>query len=139
VETGIDKTYENQLVEQGTVRTYWLTRFVILRLLGIIYAIAFLVAITQAVPLIGSNGLTPVGIYLDYVSRALGSEGAGFMRLPSLFWLWHSDTALLMVAWTGFVLSCIVIVGYANAVLLAILWMLYMSFVHVGQEWYGYG
>ncbi len=44
--------------------TYWLTRFVILRLLGVIYAIAFLVAINQVVPLIGSHGLTPVGIYL---------------------------------------------------------------------------
>jgi len=29
--------------------TYWLTRFVILRLLGVIYAIAFLVAINQIV------------------------------------------------------------------------------------------
>ena len=28
-------------------RTYWLTRFVILRLLGAVYAIAFLVAINQ--------------------------------------------------------------------------------------------
>ena len=119
--------------------TYWLTRFMILRLLGIVYAIAFLVAINQIVPLIGSHGLTPVGIYLKNVSAALGSDRAGFVRLPSLFWLWHSDTALLAVAWIGFLLSCVVVVGFANAPLLAVLWFLYMSFVHVGQEWYGYG
>src|SRR6202012_5303620 len=29
--------------------------------------------------------------------------------------------------------------GYANAPMLAILWLLYMSFVNAGQEWYGYG
>jgi len=123
----------------GTPPTYWLTRFVILRLLGVIYAIAFLVAINQIVPLIGSDGLTPVAIYLRKISNVLGSDGAGFMRLPSVFWLGHSDTALLTVAWIGFVLSCVVVAGYANALLLGVLWFLYMSFVHVGQEWYGYG
>ena len=40
--------------------TYWLTRFVILRLLGVLYAVAFLVAINQIVPLIGARGLLPV-------------------------------------------------------------------------------
>ena len=119
--------------------TYWLTRFLILRLLGVIYAVAFLVAINQIIPLIGANGLLPVGIYLKQVSHALGSVGAGFVRLPSLFWLWHSDTALLTVAWIGFVLSCVVAAGYANAPLLGVLWFLYMSIVHVGQDWYGYG
>jgi hypothetical protein len=33
----------------------------------------------------------------------------------------------------------VVACGYANALLLAVLWILYMSFVHVGQEWYSYG
>src|SRR6476659_3458529 len=94
--------------------TYWLTRFVILRLLGLIYAIAFLVAINQIIPLIGSDGLLPLNSYLQYVSKALGSNSAGFMRLPSLFWFWHSDTALLIVAWIGFLLSCVVALGFAN-------------------------
>jgi hypothetical protein len=125
--------------EPGTPSTYWLTRFVILRLLGVIYAVAFLVVINQIIPLIGANGLLPVGVYLKEVSQALGSGGAGFVRLPSLFWLCHSDTALLTTAWIGFVLSLVVVAGYANAPLLTILWFLYMSFVHVGQDWYGYG
>ncbi|WPU92765.1 lipase maturation factor family protein [Mucilaginibacter sabulilitoris] len=119
--------------------TYWLTRFVILRLLGLVYAVAFLVAINQIVPLIGSHGLLPVDVYLKQVSQALGSTGAGFVRLPSLFWFWHSDIALLTVAWVGFIISCVVIAGFANGPMLAVLWFLYMSFVHAGQEWYGYG
>lgn len=119
--------------------SYWFTRFVILRLLGLIYAVAFLVAANQILPLIGSDGLLPVGLFLDRVSETLGGATAGFLRLPSIFWFNHSDAALAIVAWIGFALSCVVLAGYANAILLAILWALYMSFVHVGQEWYGYG
>src|SRR5436190_9666195 len=120
-----------ELPRPGTKPTYWLTRFMILRLLGIIYAIAFLVAINQIIPLIGSNGLTPIGIYLKYINAALGSDGAGFRRLPSIFWWWHSDTTLLTFAWIGFLLSLVVVAGFANVPLLTVLWLLYMSFVHV--------
>ena len=134
-----NKMYNEEATQNSSRPTYWLTRFMILRFLGIVYAVAFLVAINQIIPLIGSNGLTPLNIYLDRISAALGSNGAGFMRLPSLFWWWHSDTALLTFAWIGLILSCVVIVGYANAPLLAVLWFIYMSFNHVGQEWYGYG
>lgn len=111
----------------------------ILRLLGVLYAVAFLIAINQIIPLIGKNGLLPLPYYLSYVSNALGSDTAGFFRLPSIFWFWNSDTALLTFAWTGFLLSCLVIAGFANAIQMTMLWFLYMSFVHVGQEWYGYG
>ena len=45
--------------------SYWLTRFVILRLLGAVYAVAFFVAIRQLVPLIGEDGLTPVASSIE--------------------------------------------------------------------------
>jgi len=119
--------------------SYWLTRFLILRLLGCVYAVAFFAAAKQILPLIGSDGLLPVGSFLARVQTALGSPSAGFLRLPSLFWFGHSDAVLQMAAWTGFALSCVVVAGYANAIVMAGLWVLYMSFVHVGQDWYGYG
>jgi hypothetical protein len=135
-----DTSYNEENVLNGEVRpTYWLTRFMILRVLGFVYVIAFLVAINQVLPLIGSHGLTPTDLYLKRVTAAYGSEEAGFLRLPSLFWFWHSDTAFTLMGWLGLLLSLIVLAGYANAILLAVLWLLYMSFVHVGQEWYGYG
>ncbi|HEX8657072.1 MAG TPA: hypothetical protein VF690_06040 [Hymenobacter sp.] len=118
----------------STPPTYWLTRFVIVRLLGVLYAIAFLVAINQIIPLIGSTGLLPVGLFLKQVSQALGSTGAGFARLPSIFWLGHSDTALLVAAWMGLGLSVVVVAGFANGLLLAVLWVLYLSFVHEGRS-----
>jgi hypothetical protein len=104
-----------------------------------VYAVAFLAAARQILPLIGSHGLTPVGLFLDQVQGALGSTSAGFFRLPSLFWFSHSDAFLQMAAWAGFALSCVAVAGYANAILMTALWILYMSFVHVGQDWYGYG
>src|SRR5665213_1610884 len=119
--------------------SYWLTRFVMLRLLGLVYAVAFFVAAKQILPLVGSHGLLPVNSFLEQVQNNLGSPAAGFVRLPSLFWLAHSDTVLQLAAWAGFALACIVVAGYANAIVMAVLWALYMSFVHVGQDWYGYG
>ncbi|MBV8389863.1 MAG: lipase maturation factor family protein, partial [Mucilaginibacter sp.] len=103
------------------------------------YAVAFLVAINQLIPLIGAHGLLPLGNYLNLVSHAMGSATAGFVRLPSVFWFWHSDGALSTVAWIGFILSCIMVAGYVNASMLGVIWFLYMSITHAGQDWYGYG
>src|ERR1043165_1067549 len=119
--------------------SYWLTRFIILRLLGFVYAIAFLVAARQMVPLVGRNGLTPAHDFLSSVQSQLGSRAEGMLQLPTLFWFGCSDLGLSIFAWVGFALSLVVLGGYANAVLLAILWIMYMSIVHVGQIWYGYG
>jgi len=132
------ETLNHFRAQQSTAPTYWLTRFMLLRLLGVVYAVAFLVAINQLIPLIGSDGLLPLGPYLKQISAALGPTTA-FVRLPSLFWFWHSDGALLTVCWIGFILSLLVVAGYANAISMGFLWFLYMSIVHVGQDWYGYG
>ena len=119
--------------------SFWLTRFLILRLLGLVYCFAFLSAAKQVLPLIGSDGLAPASTWLNEVERALGSRLAGFLQFPSLFWIGAPDGALAGMAWLGAALSLLVLAGIANALLLGLLWVLYMSFVHVGQEWYGYG
>ena len=119
--------------------SYWLTRFVILRLLGVVYAVAFLAAAQQLVPLIGDHGLTPANHFLESVQTQLGSRTVGMLRVPTLFWFGISDGALSIFAWIGFGLSLVVLGGYANAILLTVLWVMYMSIVHIGQIWYGYG
>src|SRR5215213_3186646 len=85
--------------------SYWLTRFVILRLLGFVYAIAFLVAANQLVPLIGEHGLTPAMHFLNEIQDQLGSRSAGMLRVPTLFWFGISDDALSIFSWVGFALS----------------------------------
>lgn len=119
--------------------SYRLTRFVVLRLLGFVYFFAFLSAALQIVPLIGADGLLPARSWLARVTAQLGSSGAGFLRVPSLFWIDASDGTLLLTAWVGAGLSLVVLCGYANALVMAALWALYFSFVSVGQDWYGYG
>src|SRR5438128_4709103 len=118
---------------------YWLARFVILRLLGLVYAVAFLVAAQQLVPLVGEHGLTPANHFFERVQEHFGSRPAAALQLPSLFWFGISDQGLSIFAWVGFGLSLVVLGGYANAILLAMIWAMYMSIIHVGQIWYGYG
>jgi hypothetical protein len=120
-------------------RRYHLARFLILRLLGLIYLVGFAIVLFQGLPLFGSQGLLPVGAFTARVAGELGSSGAAFARLPSLFWLGHSDGALMAAAWCGAALSLLVLLGVTNGVVMTALWALYMSFVHVGQDWYGYG
>lgn len=119
--------------------TYWLTRFVILRLLGLVYLVAFLTAAKQIVPLIGAKGLLPVGQFFLASANRSDRPRRVLSARPSLFWWNHSDAALLATAWTGVALSAVVLCGWSNALVLAALWLLYMSFVHAGQNWYGYG
>ena len=85
------------------------------------------------------EGPAPGRAVFSRVRKSLGSTQAGFVRRPSLFWWNHSDAALLATAWTGVALSAVVLCGWSNALVLAALWLLYMSFVHAGQNWYGYG
>lgn len=118
---------------------YWLTRFLILRLLGLVYLVAFLGLALQFRPLFGHHGLLPADAYLLRLEEHFGSRTEGFLEVPSLFWLGASDSAMAALAWTGAGLSLLLLLGLANSVQLALLWALYMSFVHVGQDWYGYG
>jgi len=118
---------------------YWLTRFVLLRLLGFVYFVAFLCLAQQLLPLLGHDGLTPVPLFLHRLEAHLGSRRAAVLEFPSLFWLDASDGFMLAMAWLGAGLSLVVLAGFANALLMAVLWALYLSFVHIGQRWYGYG
>src|ERR1700677_3344194 len=114
--------------------TYWLTRFVLLRWMGFVYLVAFYVAAKQLVPLVGADGLTPATLFFQRVeaSPQFGDWLAGFMSFPSLFWLNSSDTMLRVIPWIGVVLSCVVLAGYANAIIMTVLWFFYVSVVHVG-------
>ena len=123
---------------QGPDR-YWLTRFIILRLLGLVYLAAFISLEWQVLPLIGSHGLTPAVDFLDRLQAHLGSRAAGFLELPSIFWWGSGDQALQILAWLGVGVSAVVLLGYANGLLLGLLWVLYTSYVNIGQEWYAYG
>jgi hypothetical protein len=123
----------------GPPPRYWLTRFALVRALGLIYLVAFLVSALQAVPLIGQDGLLPAAWFLDRVAQAGDTPVGALWDVPTLFWITDADWALRIAAWLGVALSLLVLGGFANAPVMGALWLLYMSFVHVGQVFYGYG
>jgi hypothetical protein len=104
-----------------------------------VYLVAFLCALRQGRPLIGHEGLLPADLFLARVAARAGSPLAAYWALPTLFWIDASDKALNAVAWAGALLSLVVLAGFANAPILLALWALYLSYVHVGQLFYGYG
>jgi hypothetical protein len=111
----------------------WLTRFVFLRALGFVYVVAFLVLQTQMLPLFGAQGLMPLQ---PLVARL---REYGFWQLPMLFWFDPSDAALRGAAGVGLLLALLVLLGAENALIMGALWAIYLSFVHAGQTFYGYG
>ncbi len=119
--------------------SYWFARFLILRFLGFVYLMAFLSLTQHVLPLMGADGLLPVGQTLATVSQSQGGQVEGFLRLPSLFWFWQADGVLLAGAWIGVALSMLVVAGRANVVVLVCLWVLYMSYIHAGNLFFGYG
>src|SRR5437773_7948436 len=115
---------------------YWLARLVIERALGVIYTVAFLVAVNQFRPLLGEKGLLPVPAFLGRVS---------FLQAPSLFHLGYSDRRLSAVAWTGVALSLAVVVGlpdiappWISIPIWSALLALYLLIVNVGHIFYAF-
>ena len=119
--------------------SYRLTRLLLLRFLGLIYGVGFLVLAQQLGPLLGADGLLPAHRFLHNVGAGYPDRLSAFFSLPTIFWLRDSDTFMVALAYLGVGLSLLVLLGCANAVLLAVLWFLYLSFYHVGQLFWGYG
>lgn len=116
---------------------YWLTRLFFQRSLGVAYLIAFICALNQFRPLLGEHGLLPVPLFVRQVS---------FRETPSLFFFAPKDWAFAAAAWLGVALSVLVIAGVAerfnsafNGLIWAAMWVLYISFVNVGQIFYAFG
>lgn len=121
----------------GALKGYALTKIVFQRGLALMYLIAFLVTVNQFVPLLGENGLLPVPLFL---------ERARFGFLPSIFRIFPTDAAFVFGAWFGVILSSLALTGISerfgsivSSIIWGALWFLYLSFVNVGQIFYGFG
>ena len=107
---------------------YTLTRWTILRLLGVVHVFAFLGLVLQGPALFGSHGLTPAAEYVAHLHAA----GKSFRDVPSLFLYGCSDRALTVWAYAGLALALACAAGYANLPSLVALWVIYGSFERVG-------
>jgi len=115
---------------------YWTSRWVFERALAAAYLVAFTCTVNQFVPLLGERGLLPVTRFVDAVP---------FRAAPSLFYLAPTDAAFRAAAWVGVGLSIVALSGLiqqlpvVSAAIWAAMWLLYLSFVNVGQVFYGFG
>lgn len=108
-----------------------------------IYVVAFASLVAQVEPLLGAGGLTPVAAVVTSMPA-----GEGFAEAPSLLWApgLHSDRALLALAWAGLALAAGLVAWSVSgrpsrlpAIGFGALWAIYLSFVQLGDRWYGYG
>ncbi len=111
---------------------YALVSWVFLRLFGVLYIAAFASLGVQILGLIGHAGILPVGDYLEAVRHARG--GSAYWLVPSLFWLNHSDSALLAGTIAGAVLGLLVVVDRWTRPALVGLFVLYLSYESAGQD-----
>jgi predicted DCC family thiol-disulfide oxidoreductase YuxK len=112
--------------------SYVLSRWVFLRLLGLVYVIGFLSLRVQVAGLIGANGILPAGDFLQAVQREYGS--AGYRLVPTLAWISSSDTALKLLCSVGALAGLLVMLGIVTGPALALAWLFYLSLVMVGQD-----
>ena len=118
---------------QGWLRyqDYQLIAGLFIRLLGIIYLIAFASLLVQIQGLVGDQGILPVGNLLDYVREQAG--GAHFYRLPTIFWLGHSNFTLVAATIFGCVVSLQIIFNRWQRPALVLAFVLYLSLFNVCQ------
>ena len=115
---------------------YDLVAWLFLRGLGLIYLAAFVSVALQIRGLVGADGILPLGEYLAAAHAGWGD--VAYWRLPTLFWLDASDTALMAGAVAGIALALLVTFGIAQRLALIGLCVLYLSFVYAGQLFFTY-
>jgi predicted DCC family thiol-disulfide oxidoreductase YuxK len=106
-----------------------LVRNLFLRLLGVVFLIAFVSLLAQITLLVGERGLLPAEAYFRIVP---------WQAAPSLFRLDASDAVLRTTAVAGVLLSLLLVSGMAPRWCLIALWALYLSFVHAGQDFFSF-
>ncbi len=121
-------TFGRRIAPLRTARVEWL----FLRILAIVYFIAFVSLAVQITGLVGARGILPAGGYLEGARRALGGEA--YSLIPTLFWFAHSDFVLRASCWAGAAVAVALLFGFLERVALISLYLLYLSMCSVGQD-----
>lgn len=112
---------------------YLLARFLFLRGVAVVYFVAFVSLWAQIQGLAGSRGILPIA---DLMAR-LGERWhwwTGFFRFPTLCWFSASDLSLSLQCAAGTLLAILCLCNVAPRLCLGVLWFLYLSLTHAGQD-----
>jgi Lipase maturation factor len=134
------KSIKRDANDESPQLSFAVSKFVILRLLGLVYAFVFASAYYQNIGLMGDYGLQPARHYLDSIL----SRPQDYHQHKTLFVWWIlplNDTVYTLVTLTGLVISIVVACGINSCVLQLILWVLDFSIVSLaeGTSFYQYG
>ncbi len=145
-EKGYRLTAGNRPIFSTITRFFWgdqaeppdhsLTAIIFIRALAVIYFIAFASLLLQLGGLFGRHGIAPVQSFLSQVTEGTGLERYWFY--PSLTWLTASNWFLYLLAGSGIVFSIALFLHFAPLLSAGALWLLYLSFVSVGQIFLSY-
>jgi len=116
--------------------TYAVSSWIFLRLLGVIYLIAFGSFAFQAPGLLGSGGILPVEKFFPAAHEAIGAEA--YRLLPSLVWLCPTDATIGILSILGCALALLLVTGFAQGACAVMLWISYLSLMQAGQVFYSF-
>jgi predicted DCC family thiol-disulfide oxidoreductase YuxK len=123
----------SHVVPPGNALTTW----IFLRLLGLVYAVAFASLGAQVVGLIGAHGILPVDDYLPLVREQIGPI-RGLWFAPSVLWVAHGDGALRALCGVGLAASVLLALGVAPLLGALVAWVSYLSLVTVARDFLGF-
>ena len=104
-----------------------------LRALGLIYVCVFLSLAGQARVLVGADGLLPVR---EFLAPGAAAGWTRFLQAPTLFWLWDGDAAVRGGPLLGVALGLGLALGFRPKTCLVGLWLLFLSYVTVGRDFF---
>ncbi len=116
--------------------THHLARWLFLKLLAVVYLIAFVSAGVQILGLIGQDGITPASDWLRLVEDRIGDDR--YWRVPTLCWFNASDLFLQGLCYGGAGLSILLILGITPLPILILLWVMYLSICNVGGVFFNF-
>jgi hypothetical protein len=111
--------------------TFARSRWLFLRLLGIVYFAAFVSLAVQITGLVGERGILPAREFLGRVHELYGSQA--YRLAPTLAWLSQSDLFLSLLCWAGALVAVFLVAGIAPSASAVLLWVLYLSLTVAGQ------
>jgi hypothetical protein len=107
------------------------------KLLGLIYFVAFGAFLFQIKGLLAENGILPVSTFLSWVKRRFGKRS--YWLVLSLLWLRNDNRALMGLIIAGILCSLGLMLGASPPFFLALVFVLYLSLVSVGQDFLSFG
>ena len=121
--------------------TYLVGGWLFVRLLGLAYLCAFWSLAQQVIGLIGQDGILPAREYMQMLGSAADAQHIGWDRfhiVPTLMWVSTNDAVLQGLCAAGAVLGALLAAGAAPALLLPLLWVMYLSLAVVCREFLSY-